>query len=130
MTTSFPCLASVPALLNATPQELAFATLHLAFADQLGEQAPRSSADRVFQRAIQALAILPFEFESFKWFGALGDPQVQAFAPVIYEGILYAEQRLCLWREAPFGDSSGAALVLLRRGRMLLSGGDPATYLG
>jgi hypothetical protein len=124
-----PCLASAPAFLAAAPADLAAAALYLGFSDQLQEPIPGTTDRELFQRLVGVLALVPFEPQSMKWFAAIEHAEVQFYGTVMYEGVIFAEQRLCLWRDAPFGDSSGAGLTLLRRGRAFLTTGDAATYL-
>jgi len=125
VTGSLACMVSVEAFVAAPPPELAAAVLMYG----LGHTVNASGIGAVVEtpQVVRGLA------------EALGIPQGRGYdaaiaaAPAnqvpdaVVEGILFAEQRLCLVRS---WSSGGTPMVrLLRRGRHALASGDPMLYL-
>jgi hypothetical protein len=126
------CLASAQAFVDAPPDQLAAAVLFVGFGDTFAtELAPQIGAHDVHHRIAVELALAPeHEPMSYRWLVRVAQPDLLGYELVTREGIIHAEQRLLLWRQAPPGDRSGVVLTLLRRGRAVLASGDVATYLG
>ncbi|HEY4332468.1 MAG TPA: hypothetical protein VGM78_07860 [Ilumatobacteraceae bacterium] len=123
------CLASPDALTAASPAELATAVLFAGYSAQVDALERRVSVDELMVAIAQSMNLFAgIKPNSFKWFEALSSDPMTQLKLVVMEGIIFAEQRLCLWRD-PHGASS-TSLVLLRRGRAVLLGGDPGAYLG
>ncbi len=124
------CLASPDVYLAASPAQLAIAVLFAGFSDTADAPAPSIAITDLFQATAGALGALDgLKPQSSKWFEALGGSGLAPVRLAMNEGILFAEQRLCLWREAT-NSSSHFSIVLLRRGQSVLLTGDTSTYLG
>ncbi|MCU1396883.1 MAG: hypothetical protein JWM34_5311 [Ilumatobacteraceae bacterium] len=124
------CLTSASTFLAASPAELAAAVLFVAFGALPVTVGPTASGVDVFQATAQLVGALDdLKPQSAKWFEALDSDAVQQIRLAMLEGVLFAEQRLCLSRESTLS-SGHTTLVLLRRGQALLATGDTATYLG
>lgn len=129
MTIELPCLRTLDAFLAAGPDELAGAVLWVGLRDQLdkGAGVNRVEVHEIANRIARSMALIDAKVSSMAWMRWIAQPPHSLLLDAVKEGVIVAEQRLCLARDF---DSDGRESVhLLRRGRDALASGDVFRYL-
>jgi hypothetical protein len=129
MTTDLACLQSLDAFLAAPSEEVAAAVLVCGFGPTFDpdDRHGRIDIDDLTRAIVDELGLIDEKPGSMKYFKALASPPASLVAEVVEEGVLLAEQRLCMVRN--FVEPHICYVRLLRRGRHSLATGNPFLYL-
>lgn len=129
MTVEFPWLSSQDAFLSAMPDDLAAAVLWVGLRDTIDRPLGEMSRDinEVLARMVRVGRLTDFNYGERGWTKWVGEPLGMLLREAVMEGILVAEQRLCLQRL--WDHQGGQRVRLLRRGRDAITSGNPYKYV-